>query len=156
MSSCPRLQSQRRAASTPLTPVCPGMRCRALRRRTIAIGPIMCSQLRSQERSSKLLMRPSCLRSMDYEFRASAALLEWAAGGAGDFTATVSGKINYVVGSFPSVTGVTTITDDKFGYNSYTLQINTNRFPAGAGGACTICNGHPGCTCWQQFISTIQ
>ena len=55
------------------------------------------------------------------------------------------GHITLGVGSFDSVTGVTSLTSE-FGSNDYALQLNTNTFSTPA------CNGAVGCIGWQQFI----
>jgi len=66
--------------------------------------------------------------------------------GAGtDFSAHVSGLISSAIGSFPSVTGVTSESDSGGAANTYTLQLNTNFFST------SVCSGHAGCQGWQQF-----
>jgi hypothetical protein len=71
------------------------------------------------------------------------------AGDGNDVTAAVtSSHISLAVGSFDSVTGVTSITSE-FGSNDYSLQLNTNTFNS------PVCSGAgtPGlCVGWQQFI----
>jgi len=64
----------------------------------------------------------------------------------GDAMASVSGHISLSVGSFDSVTGVTSETGTN-GANSFSLQLNSNTFtsPACAGGN-ALCKG------WQQFV----
>jgi len=70
--------------------------------------------------------------------------------------AAVAGRINQVVGTFPSVTGLTSEADDKRGAGAYSLQINSNFFSPGDGcmGNAT-CQGHPGCSCVQQYLFSI-
>ena len=86
-----------------------------------------------------------------------------AAGGAGeivgngnDFVASTTGLISSTLGTFPTVTGVTSEKSvgvaafgggGILGPNEYTLQINTNFT-----GTTSTCAGHSGCTVWQQFI----
>jgi hypothetical protein len=73
--------------------------------------------------------------------------------GAGtDYFAEVTGAISSAIGSFDSITGVS----DEYGSrgndltdvypNTYSLQLNTNRFST------STCGGVPGCLGWQQFI----
>jgi hypothetical protein len=69
-------------------------------------------------------------------------------GAGADFSAPVaSGTIRLAQGSFPSVTGVTSVTDSVYGGNAYTLQLNTNTFSAQ-----WLCTGGANCTGWQQFV----
>ena len=77
-------------------------------------------------------------------------------GNGNDYVAQSSGLTTKAVGTFPSVTGVTS---EKgvgvaafggggiLGNNEYSLQINTNFT-----GTTSVCAGHSGCTVWQQFI----
>jgi len=75
-------------------------------------------------------------------------------GNANDFSGQSSGTINGAEGSFDSVSGVTSETGlaGSSGTtpvaNTYSLQINTNRFTTAA------CTGSPsgGCQGWQQFV----
>jgi hypothetical protein len=87
-------------------------------------------------------------------------------GGSGDFVANdtplliqdrngitipVFHPIRFVEGTFPTVTGVQTVTDSKTSLSGdYSLQINTNRFAA------RLCDKAtpPGCQGWQQFVYT--
>lgn len=73
-----------------------------------------------------------------------------------DYALSSSSLISSTTGTFPSVTGVTS---EKgvgvaafggggiLGPNEYSLQINSN-----FDGTTASCNGHSGCTVWQQFI----
>jgi hypothetical protein len=79
----------------------------------------------------------------------TASGLPFAVGGTitGDFTAQTAGLISQAVGSFDSVTGLTTSDSTSTGgAGPFSLQLNTNRF------ATTACNGHAGCVGWEQFI----
>ena len=67
-------------------------------------------------------------------------------GGGNDFVAQSSGLIIWGVGSFGSVTGVTSETDNTFGANAFGLQLNSNDFSSSA------CDGTPGCFGWEQFV----
>ncbi len=70
-------------------------------------------------------------------------------GDGNDVTTTVaSGHISLAVGSFESVTGVTSLTS-QFGANDYSLQLNTNLFTTPV---CTNNGGGANCKGWQQFI----
>ena len=77
-------------------------------------------------------------------------------GNGDDYAAEVSGLITGTVGTFPSVTGVTSEQSvgvaafgggGILGSNEYTLQINSN-----ANATTSVCKSHSGCTVWQQFI----
>jgi hypothetical protein len=72
------------------------------------------------------------------------------AGGIGIVPYTTN-LVHAALGSFPSVEGVSGVTDDVYGQNSYSLQINSNAFSS-ANGACTLCGTNIACTCQQQFI----
>jgi len=73
-----------------------------------------------------------------------------------DYVIQTSGLIKSTVGTFPTVTGVTS---EKgvgvaafggggiLGANEYSLQINSNYT-----GTTSACGGHSGCTVWQQFV----
>jgi len=65
-----------------------------------------------------------------------------------DFSAQVPDTLSEAVGSFDSITGVTSESD--YGSNSYTLQLNTNTFTH------ALCNQaanpNPNCQGWQQFL----
>lgn len=72
--------------------------------------------------------------------------------GAGDFTATVPGNIDYAEGSFPIVSGLSSegATGSGEAFSGYSLQLNTN-----TGNNNAMCNLGPnasGCTVWQQFV----
>jgi hypothetical protein len=77
-------------------------------------------------------------------------------GNGNDYVAQAVGLISKTLGTFPSVTGVTSERSvgvaafgggGILGPNEYTLQINTNFT-----GTTSTCAGHSGCTVWQQFI----
>src|SRR4051794_20787654 len=63
-----------------------------------------------------------------------------------DFAARSPGTINGAEGSFDSVSGVTSETGGGGVADSYSLQINTNRF------ATSACSSDPACQGWQQFV----
>jgi hypothetical protein len=73
-----------------------------------------------------------------------------------DYVAEAAGRITKTLGTFPTVTGVTSekgvgvpLFGDGgiLGRNEYTLQLNSNYT-----GTTSACAGHTGCTVWQQFI----
>jgi hypothetical protein len=77
-------------------------------------------------------------------------------GNGNDYVAQSSGLTSEAVGSFPTVTGVTSEKSvgvaafgdgGILGNNEYSLQVNTNFT-----GTTSVCAGHSGCTVWQQFI----
>ena len=73
-------------------------------------------------------------------------------GSAGDYAVMALGSpITSAEGSFPSVTGVTSITDTSYGSNNYTLQLNSNRFPLSGSSNANLCGGQT-CRGWVQFI----
>jgi|CZKU01.1.fsa_nt_gi hypothetical protein len=63
----------------------------------------------------------------------------------GDSTSIASGTISWSEGSFPSVIGVNSEKANGVA-NTYSLQLNTNKFNTSA------CNGHSGCQGWEQFV----
>jgi len=70
-------------------------------------------------------------------------------GNAYDFVASATG-ITSAEGTFPNVSGVTSETDSiNNRSNSFSLQVNTN-----SNFSTSACNGHSGCTGWQQFLFT--
>ena len=69
-------------------------------------------------------------------------------GNGNDYAAVVPGKITSTVGSFTTVTGVTTETGGG-APNSYSLQINSQFF---ASPACAAAASPASCSGWQQFI----
>ncbi|GGA00966.1 hypothetical protein [Dyella caseinilytica] len=67
-------------------------------------------------------------------------------GNGNDYAAEISsGVISQTVGSFPSVSGVTSESDDGES-NDYSLQLNSNFMSTDA------CNGVSGCQAWEQFV----
>jgi hypothetical protein len=78
------------------------------------------------------------------------------AGNGNDYVAESSGLTSAALGSFPTVTGVTSEKSvgvaeygdgGILGPNEYSLQLNTNFT-----GTTAACDGHSGCLVWQQFI----
>ena len=66
------------------------------------------------------------------------------AGDGNDFSAKTSSLTSSAVGSFPSVTGVTSKSN-----GDYTLQLNTNM---SASSDCNATYGYSSCSTWEQFI----
>jgi hypothetical protein len=78
------------------------------------------------------------------------------AGNGNDYTLQTTSLITQAVGSFPSVTGVTSETGvgvaaygggGILGANEYSLQINSS-----FNDTTSACKGHSGCTVWQQYV----
>ncbi len=67
-------------------------------------------------------------------------------GNGNDFAAKASGLISQSTGTFPTVTGVTSETNDGE-KNSYSIQLNSN-FMSGT----AACKGVSGCQSWSQFV----
>lgn len=65
-----------------------------------------------------------------------------------DYAATVTNTISSAVGTFPTVTGVTSEKDGSA--NVYSIQLNSNFMSTAA------CNGHSGCLAWEQFVYSSQ
>jgi hypothetical protein len=77
-------------------------------------------------------------------------------GNGDDYVAQAPGLISKTLGSFPTVTGVKSEKSvgvaeygdgGILGPHEYSLQLNTNFT-----GTTSVCDGHTGCTVWQQFI----
>lgn len=65
-----------------------------------------------------------------------------------DYAATVTNLMSAAVGTFPTVTGVTSEKDGSS--NVYSIQLNSNFMSTAA------CNGHSGCLAWEQFVYSSQ
>ena len=65
-----------------------------------------------------------------------------------DYAATVTNLMSAAVGTFPTVTGVTSEKDGSS--NVYSIQLNSNFKSTAA------CNGHSGCLAWEQFVYSSQ
>jgi hypothetical protein len=61
-----------------------------------------------------------------------------------DYAASVTNLISAAVGTFPTVTGVTSERDGSA--NVYSIQLNSNFMSTAA------CSGHSGCLAWEQFV----
>lgn len=70
-------------------------------------------------------------------------------GGAGpDFSAQVTGHISEAIGSFDSVSGLTSEKNSNGTADAYSLQLNTNTFSTST---CSTAPDHS-CTGWEQFV----
>ena len=71
-------------------------------------------------------------------------------GGGADYVASVSGTISWSEGSFPIVSGVTSITDGSGDLDNFSVQLNSNFFwgPAACSGAANPSN----CAGWEQYV----
>jgi hypothetical protein len=67
-------------------------------------------------------------------------------GNGNDFAAQSAGRISKAVGTFPTVTGVKTESDNGTS-NGYSIQLNSN-FMSGT----AACKGVSGCLSWSQFV----
>ena len=65
-----------------------------------------------------------------------------------DYAAKVTNLMSAAVGTFPTVTGVTSEKDGSA--NVYSIQLNSNFMSTAA------CNGHSGCLAWEQFVYSSQ
>ena len=61
-----------------------------------------------------------------------------------DYAASVTNTMSAAVGTFPTVTNVTSEKDGSS--NVYSIQLNSNFMSTAA------CNGHSGCLAWEQFV----
>jgi hypothetical protein len=85
--------------------------------------------------------------SMTWEKVACTEVTPETVGNGADFAAEVSsGLISQTVGTFPTVTGVTSETDGRK-RNTYSIQLNSN-FMSGT----AACQGVSGCLSWLQFV----
>jgi hypothetical protein len=84
--------------------------------------------------------------SMTWEKVDCIAVVPEIVGNGADYAAEVSsGLISQSVGTFPTVTGVTSETDGR--RNTYSIQLNSN-FMSGT----AACQGVAGCMSWLQFV----
>lgn len=67
-------------------------------------------------------------------------------GNGNDYAVEVPSLMSSAVGSFPTVTGVTSEKDGRKA-NVYSLQLNSNFMSSS-----TACNGTRGCMAWEQFV----
>jgi hypothetical protein len=65
-----------------------------------------------------------------------------------DFSSQVSGTISWAEGSFPTVTGVTSLTDGSA--NNFSLQLNSNPFTGAS--PCSGAQTPSACDGWEQFV----
>jgi hypothetical protein len=90
--------------------------------------------------------RVECVAGPNRPFRPRAGSLPETVGNGADFAAESARLISQSVGTFPTVTGVTSEKDGRSA-NTYSLQLNSN-FMSGT----AACNGVSGCLSWSQFV----
>jgi hypothetical protein len=86
-----------------------------------------------------------CIAGPTRAFRPRSGSLPETVGNGADFAAESATLISQTVGTFPTVTGVTSETDGRS--NTYSIQLNSN-FMSGT----AACNGVSGCLSWSQFV----
>ena len=90
----------------------------------------------------------SCVEAPDKMYLPHGLARPETVGDGNDFAASVAGLMSSAVGSFPTVTGVTSEKDGSA--NVYSIQLNSNFMSTAA------CNGHSGCLAWEQFVYSSQ
>jgi hypothetical protein len=96
------------------------------------------------EYPSTLWSRIECVRAPDIMYLPHGVSAQTVGDGT-DYAASVTGTMSSAVGSFPTVTGVTSERDG--GYNVYSIQLNSN-FMSNS----QACSGRSGCLAWEQFV----
>jgi hypothetical protein len=87
-----------------------------------------------------------CVAGPSHAFRPRSGSLPETVGNGADFAAESASLISQSVGTFPTVTGVTSEKDGRSA-NTYSIQLNSN-FMSGT----AACNGVSGCLAWSQFV----
>jgi len=113
-------------------------------RETIAHLPVPAEGCFQAEYPNNAWARVECVKAPDKMYLPRGAHVE-TVGNGHDYAAAVSDLMSAAVGSFPTVTGVTSEKDGS--KNIYSIQLNSN-FMSGAG----QCSGHSGCQSWLQFV----
>jgi hypothetical protein len=90
-----------------------------------------------------------CGKAPSRPYGPSLGIRPFTVGGGNDFSAQVTGNTTQGEGSFDSVNGVTS-ENDNGSANTFSLQLNTNRFNSNA--CNTFHATDPGCQAWEQFI----
>ena len=90
--------------------------------------------------------RVDCVAGPDRAFRPRRGALSETVGNGADFAAESASLISQTVGTFPTVTGVTSEKDGRSA-NTYSIQLNSN-FMSGT----AACNKVSGCLSWSQFV----
>jgi len=90
-------------------------------------------------------LKVGCTTAPNRPFRPRTGAISNTVGDGNDYAAEVSGLMTRSIGSFPTVTGVTSETGLD-GPNDYSLQLNSNFMTTAA------CHGISGCLSWQQFV----
>jgi hypothetical protein len=95
-------------------------------------------------------LRAECVKAPDIEYLPHLPGSTQTVGRGVDDVAGVSGIMTGTVGTFPSVTGVTSVTDLRQS-NIYSIQLNSNFMTSAA-----VCSGHSyngnACMSWEQFV----
>jgi hypothetical protein len=86
----------------------------------------------------------SCVEAPDKMYLPHGLSRPESVGDGNDFAASVAGLMSSAVGSFPTVTGVTSEKDGSA--NVYSIQLNSNFMTT------AVCSGHSGCQSWEQFV----
>lgn len=86
----------------------------------------------------------SCTTAPDRPYTPRAQGVTYTVGNGNDYAAQSSTLISQTVGTFPTVTGVTSETDGS--KNVYSIQLNSNFMTTAA------CKSISGCQSWQQFV----
>jgi len=89
-------------------------------------------------------MRVECTTAPDRPYMPRSGAIGLTVGNGLDYAAEVSNLMTKSVGTFPTVTGVTSEKDG--GANIYSLQLNSNFMTTAA------CDGISGCLSWEQFV----
>jgi hypothetical protein len=90
-------------------------------------------------------IKVECSTAPNHPYVPRSAVIKHTVGDGDDYVAAVSGLMSKSVGSFPTVTGVTSETG-LLGANDYSLQLNSNFMVTAA------CNGISSCLSWEQFV----
>jgi hypothetical protein len=90
-------------------------------------------------------LKVACTTAPNRPYMPRSGAISLTVGNGLDYAATVSSLISRSVGTFPTVTGVTSEKDGGVA-NVYSIQLNSNFMSTAA------CNGISGCLSWQQFV----
>lgn len=91
----------------------------------------------------------TCGKAPNRPYGPAVGVRPFTVGSGTDFAAQVTGNTTQGEGSFDSLTGVTSENDNGTA-NTFSLQLNTNRFTSNA--CNTFHATDPGCQTWEQFI----
>ncbi len=113
-------------------------------RETIARTPVPYASCFEAEYPNANWVEVGCVEAPDRVYVPRAAARGQTVGDGHDYAASVSGLMSSAVGTFPTVTGVTSERDGRS--NVYSIQLNSNFMTTAA------CNGISGCQSWEQFV----